>query len=105
MLKDPRIAKFRKMLAEAPNYEVWKAAALELDFLEGNAEWKEDFASDLYHYELIYDRLSNLKQYRQQNDVERLKRARSREHGQPGTLHAIPRWHQTPDRRIHYPGV
>lgn len=75
MLEGPRIAKFRKMLAEAPNYEVWKAAALELDFLEGNAEWKEDFASGLYHYELIYDRLSNLKQYRQQNDVERLKRA------------------------------
>ena len=31
---DDRIRKFRKMLAEAPNYEVWKAAALELDFLE-----------------------------------------------------------------------
>ncbi|MDK8464314.1 DUF3336 domain-containing protein [Marinobacter sp. SS13-12] len=72
---DDRIRKFRKMLAEAPNYEVWKAAALELDFLEGNAEWKEDFASDLYHYELIYDRLSNLRSYRQQNDFERLKRA------------------------------
>lgn len=42
---DDRIHKFRKMLAEAPNYEVWKAAALELDFPEGNAEWKEDFAS------------------------------------------------------------
>ena len=26
---DDRIRKFRKMLAEAPNYEVWKAAALE----------------------------------------------------------------------------
>ncbi|MFN2360293.1 MAG: DUF3336 domain-containing protein, partial [Marinobacter sp.] len=50
-------------------------AALELDFLEGNTEWKEDFASDLYHYELIYDRLSNLRNYRQQNDFERLKRA------------------------------
>ncbi len=75
MIKDPRIAKFRKMLGEAPNYEVWKAAALELDVLEGNADWKEDFTSDLYHYELIYDRLSNLKQYRQQNDFERLKRA------------------------------
>ncbi len=75
MIKDPRITRFRKMLAEAQNYEQWKAAALELDFLEGNAEWKEDFASDLYHYELIYDRLSNLKQYRQQNDFERLKRA------------------------------
>lgn len=72
---DDRIRKFRKMLAEAPNYEVWKAAALELDFLEGHAEWKEDFASDLYHYELIYDRLSNLRNYRQQNDFERLKRA------------------------------
>ena len=75
MIRDPRITKFRNMLANAPNYEVWKAAALELDFLEGNTEWKEAFASDLYHYELIYDRLSNLKQYRQQNDVERLKRA------------------------------
>ena len=75
MIKDPRITRFRKMLAQATNYEQWKAAALELDFLEGNAEWKEDFASDLYHYELIYDRLSNLKQYRQQNDFERLKRA------------------------------
>ncbi|MCG7199515.1 DUF3336 domain-containing protein [Marinobacter pelagius] len=75
MIKDARISKYRKMLAEAPNYEVWKAAALELDFLEGNAEWKEEFYSDLYHYELIYDRLSNLKQYRQQNDFERLKRA------------------------------
>ncbi|MBS8239016.1 DUF3336 domain-containing protein [Marinobacter lipolyticus] len=74
-MTDDRIRKFRKMLAEAPNYEVWKAAALELDFLEGNAEWKEEFVSDLYHYELIYDRLSNLRQYRQQNDFERLKRA------------------------------
>ncbi|WP_266097042.1 DUF3336 domain-containing protein [Marinobacter salinisoli] len=63
------------MLAEAPNYEAWKAAALELDILEGNADWKEDFASDLYHYELVYDRLSHLKQYRQQNDFHRLKRA------------------------------
>ena len=63
------------MLAEAPNYEVWKAAALELDFLEGNVEWKEEFGSDLYHYELIYDRLSNLRTYRHQNDFERLKRA------------------------------
>jgi len=75
VIKDPRINRFRKMLAEASNYEQWKAAALELDFLEGNADWKEGFVSESYHYELIYDRLSNLKQYRQQNDFERLKRA------------------------------
>lgn len=74
-MADGRIRKYRKMLATAPNYEVWKAAALELDYLEGNVEWKEDFASDLYHYELIYDRLSNLRQYHQQSDFERLKRA------------------------------
>lgn len=75
MLKDPKINKFRKMLSEAPDYESWKAAGLELDFLEGNAEWKEDFASDLYNYELLYDRLTSIKQYRQQNDFDRLKRA------------------------------
>ena len=38
-------------------------------------ELKEEFGSDLYHYELIYDRLSNLRTYRHQNDFERLKRA------------------------------
>ena len=75
MIKDPRISRFRKALADATTYEQWMEAGLELDFLEGNAEWKEEFVSDLYHYELIYDRLSNLKQYRQQNDFERLKRA------------------------------
>jgi len=75
VIKDPRISRFRKALAGATTYEQWMEAGLELDFLEGNAEWKEEFVSDLYHYELIYDRLSNLKQYRQQNDFERLKRA------------------------------
>ncbi|SDW61733.1 DUF3336 domain-containing protein [Marinobacter mobilis] len=72
---DSRIRKYRKMLAQAPNYEVWKAAALELDYLEGNVEWKECFSSDLYHYELIYDRLNSLRQYHQQSDFDRLKRA------------------------------
>lgn len=72
---DARVRKYRKMLATAPNYEVWKAAALELDYLEGNVEWKEGFSSNLYHYELIYDRLSNIRQYHQQNDFDRLKRA------------------------------
>lgn len=74
-MTDSRIRKFRRMLAEAPNYEVWKAAALELDYLEGNVEWKEDFASDYYHYELIYERLTNLRHYHQNRDYERLRRA------------------------------
>ncbi|SFM54814.1 DUF3336 domain-containing protein [Marinobacter zhejiangensis] len=74
-MADTRIRRYRKMLATAPNYEVWKAAALELDYLERNVEWKETFSSDLYHYELIYDRLSSLRQYHQQSDFDRLKRA------------------------------
>ncbi|MBS3803327.1 MAG: DUF3336 domain-containing protein [Oleiphilaceae bacterium] len=74
-MKDSKIRKLRKMLAEAPNYEAWKEAALELDFLEGNVEWREDFVSDLYHYELIYERLDNLRFYHEKHDYHRLIRA------------------------------
>lgn len=70
-----QIQKFRHKLATAPNYEAWKGAALELDYLEGNVDWKEDFSSDLYNVELIYERLSNLRQYHQRNETEKLKRA------------------------------
>ena len=102
-MTDDRIRKFRKMLAQAPNYEVWKAAALELDFLEGNAEWKEDFVSDLYHYELIYDRLSNLRQYRQQNDFERLKRAlREGLHHDLGNMGNPALYTESPDKAALY---
>jgi len=70
-----RVNKFRKMLAEASNYETWKAAALELDYLENRVDWKEALVSDLYNYELIYDRLSQVRQYRQQGDYGQLRRA------------------------------
>ncbi|MFD2228710.1 DUF3336 domain-containing protein [Alkalimarinus sediminis] len=54
--------KYKKLMAEARDYETWKDAALELDYLDRNVEWKEAFASDLYNYELIYDRLTQLKE-------------------------------------------
>lgn len=72
---DSRIKKFRKMMAEAPNYETWKAAALELDYLQGNVEWKETFVSDIYNYEMIYDRLRQLRECHQQQDYRTLQRA------------------------------
>lgn len=75
MIAAGKIEKYRKRLAQAPNYEMWKAAALELDYLEGNVEWKEENPSDLYHYELIYDRLTHLREYHQNQDYERLRRA------------------------------
>jgi len=70
-----KIAEYRKQLEQAQTYEQWKAAALELDYLEGNVEWKEEFASDLYNYNLIYDRLRELRQYHQTGEYSRLKRA------------------------------
>ena len=70
-----KISKYRKQLREATTYEQWKAAALELDYLEGNVEWKETFASEHYNYNLIYDRLRELRQYHQIGDYGRLKRA------------------------------
>ena len=70
-----KLARYRQRLKDAPTYEQWKAAALELDYLEGNVEWKEEFASDLYNYNLIYDRLRELRQCHQMGDYNRLKRA------------------------------
>lgn len=72
---DSRIKKFKKMLAEAQHYEAWKAAALELDYLQGNVEWKERFVSDLYNYELIYDRLRQLRECHHRQDYRTLQRA------------------------------
>ncbi|MGQ7274759.1 DUF3336 domain-containing protein [Marinobacter sp. V034] len=70
-----RLEKFRRHLREAPTYEMWKAAALELDFLEGNVEWKEETPSELYHYELIYERLSHLRQFHEKHEYDKLRRA------------------------------
>jgi len=69
------VARFRKQLKQATTYEQWKAAALELDYLERNVEWKESFPSEIYNYELIYDRLTELRQHHQARNYERLKRA------------------------------
>lgn len=70
-----RVKKFKRMLSQARSYEEWKAAALELDYLEGRVDWKETLISDLYNYELLYDRLSQLRQYRRQGDYGHLLRS------------------------------
>lgn len=62
-------------MAEAQDYESWKDAALELDYLERNVEWKEAFASDLYNYELIYDRLTQLRECSQKKDHDSMIRS------------------------------
>lgn len=69
-----KINKYRKAMAEAKRYEEWQDAALELDYLEGHVEWKETYASDLYDYELIHDRLMELRGMRQRRDYSGLMR-------------------------------
>ncbi|ABC29440.1 predicted esterase of the alpha-beta hydrolase superfamily [Hahella chejuensis KCTC 2396] len=70
-----KLHKYRKAMAEARDYATWRDAALELDYLEGHVEWKESFASDLYNYELIYDRLMELRNAMQGRDHSKLIRS------------------------------
>ena len=58
---NPQITRCQKAMAMAKSYQSWRDAALELDYLEANTEWKESYRSNLYNYELIYDRLLELK--------------------------------------------
>lgn len=77
MIKKPtrRIKKLQSQLGKAQHYEEWKAIAEELDELTLRNVWKNNIASDIYNYELLSDRLQELKNYRQQQDTKALARA------------------------------
>ncbi|TNC80675.1 MAG: DUF3336 domain-containing protein [Oleiphilus sp.] len=77
MIKKPtrRIKKLQSQLGKAKYYEEWKAIAEELDELTLRNVWKNNIASDIYNYELLSDRLQELKNYRQQQDTKSLARA------------------------------
>lgn len=70
-----RIQALRKHKANATSYDQWQNIALELDELELRNVWKEHIASDIYNYELLSDRLSDLKSYLHAENVEGLARA------------------------------
>lgn len=70
-----KIRKLKAQLNHADSYEQWKTMALELDELEHKNIWKENIASDVYNYDMLSDRLAELKRYRKNNDTESLSRA------------------------------
>ncbi|MDX1451072.1 MAG: DUF3336 domain-containing protein [Oleiphilaceae bacterium] len=70
-----RIQKEKKRMANASTYEQWKEAAQHLDVLENKVGWKDNFASDIYNYELLSDRLKLLRNYKQAGKIEDLSRA------------------------------
>lgn len=60
-------AKERQM-AQAPDYAAWRIHALDLDTMNGLDVWKADPASPYYQYNLIQQRLINLRQWRKSGD-------------------------------------
>lgn len=57
---------------QAESYDEWKAAATELDVLEGNESWKEEDDSPEYDAELVAARLSELDNARVSCDVKKM---------------------------------
>lgn len=57
-----------RQLAQAHDYEGWRVHALDLDTMNGMDVWKADPASPLYQYNLIQQRLINLRQWRKTGD-------------------------------------
>ena len=62
-------------MANACTFEQWSDAAQTLDVLENRVGWKNNIASDIYNYELLSDRLSLLRKFKEQGQVDALYRA------------------------------
>ncbi|KAF9974304.1 hypothetical protein BGZ73_002291 [Actinomortierella ambigua] len=56
-------------LAHASSYEEWFNLATKLDELTGSAQWRANYRSNVYDYNLILSRSSHLKVVRESNDI------------------------------------
>jgi len=82
-----RFRRYEKALGEATNYDEWRAAALELDKLEGLDKWRGVVESDRYDYKLIASRIRLLRRLRKQNDFAQITfRLREELHGNIGNI-------------------
>lgn len=61
-----------QVVIQAETYDEWKAAATELDMLEGNESWKDQDDSTEYNAELVTARLRELDDARTSCDVKRM---------------------------------
>jgi NTE family protein len=59
-------------MREAADYATWRAAAEDLDTLQGLDEWKQEEASEDYDWKLIKSRLGQIRQFREQGRIDRL---------------------------------
>lgn len=67
-----KLRKLERDIKNAANYDDWYAACREHDRLSGADEWKEVDQSPYYDYELIRSRLAEIRQARQNQDVNQL---------------------------------
>ncbi len=68
------IKKEQQRMKTASSYTEWKDAAQNLDAMTHREAWKQSFASDVYNYELISDRLNLLKEHKEKGDIKALYR-------------------------------
>lgn len=61
-----------RAIDNAQNYQEWREASLEHDRLSGADEWKDIDRSPYYDYELIRNRLAQIRQARERGDVNKL---------------------------------
>ena len=58
------IQRHKTRMQQSTNYAEWKDAAQSLDSIEHKTLWKQTIASDIYNYEMLNDRLTTLRSYR-----------------------------------------
>lgn len=66
------LKQLEKAIDHAATYQEWREASLEHDRLSGAENWKEIDRSQHYDYELIRNRLAQIRQARERNDVNKL---------------------------------
>ncbi|PKM22850.1 MAG: DUF3336 domain-containing protein [Gammaproteobacteria bacterium HGW-Gammaproteobacteria-14] len=66
------LRQLEKAIDHASSYEEWREASTEHDRLSGAAQWQELDRSPFYDYELIRNRLAQIRQARERNDVNKL---------------------------------
>tara|TARA_R110001599_G_scaffold60489_6_gene168114 strand:- start:246 stop:1712 length:1467 start_codon:yes stop_codon:yes gene_type:complete len=69
------IQRHKTRMQQSTNYAEWKDAAQSLDSIEHKTLWKQTIASDIYNYEMLNDRLTTLRSYRNKGELSLLARA------------------------------
>lgn len=75
MLLKNKVSTLQQALDNAMSYEEWLEIGSELDAMTGMDLWKIDNTSDDYNYELLRERLQQLRDYTRQNDTQHLARS------------------------------